>query len=397
MVESPPLQGVRVLDLTRAMAGPFCTQLLGDMGAEVFKVEAPGGGDETRRWGPFWNGVSCYFLSINRNKKSIVIDLKSKMGHKIASALLERCDVLVENFRPGTMDRLGLDYETAVSRNPGIVYCSLSGFGGDGPRANEPAYDVLMQGYAGLMGLTGYPDMPPVRSGMPISDLTAALYAAFGVVTALLQRERDGRGQLVETSLLEGQISWLSYYLVGYFANGSIPTRMGSSHHSLTPYQAYQASDESFVVAVGNDRLWERLCTAIEAPEWAADARFATNVERLHNREELEALLQSRFAQRPAAEWLDVLGQAGVPSGPINTVDRIAKDPQVWHRQMIEQIPHRRIPDLKLAGIPVKFSRSPGGIQSAPPLLGEHTDDILASLGYGQSEIADLHTIGAVE
>lgn len=391
-----PLSSIQVLDLTRAMAGPFCTQLLGDMGADIVKVEPPGG-DETRRWGPFWDGVSCYFLSANRNKKSIVIDLKSEAGQEIVHALVAHSDVLVENFRPGAVTRLGVDYETAAEANPQLIYCSLTGFGSDGPRGHQPAYDVLMQGYAGLMGLTGYPDMPPVRAGLPISDLAAALYAAFGIAAALYRRALDGKGQRIETSLLEGQISWLSYYLLGYLANGTVPLRMGSSHLSLTPYQAYRASDEYFIVAVGNDLLWRRLCAVIGAPEWADDARFATNVERLANRETLEALLATCFAQRTAAEWIECLDQAGVPCGPINTVDRIAADPQVWHRGMIQDVPHPQIADLKLSGIPVKFSGTPGAIQSAPPLLGEHTDGILSSLGYSQAHITKLRTQGVVQ
>lgn len=379
------------------MAGPFCTQLLGDMGAEIVKVESPGGGDETRRWGPFWNGISCYFLSANRNKKSIVIDLKTQTGCEIVHALAARCDVLIENFRPGTTSRLGVDYEAVSRLNPRLIYCSLSGFGDDGPSARLPAYDLLMQGYAGLMGLTGFEDTPPVRAGLPICDLAAALYAAFGITAALRQRELDGIGQRVETSLLEGQVAWLSYFLVGYFADGTVPTRMGSAHPSLAPYRAYRAQDEDFVVAVGNDGLWQRLCVAVGAPEWTNDLRFSTNVERLANRESLDSLLQGIFAQRTAAEWIEDLSEAGVPCGPINTIDRIAFDVQVHHREMVCQVPHPQIPDLKLSGIPIKYSRTPGAIQSAPPLLGEHTSEILSSLGYSQAEILDLHDQGIVE
>jgi len=391
-----PLTGIRILDFTRAMTGPFCTQLLGDMGAQVIKVEMPDGGDETRRWGPFWNGHSCYYLSANRNKRSIAIDLKQAEGREIAVALAGRSDVLMENFRPGIIDRLGLGYESLAERNPGLVYCSVSGFGQDGPRAQEPAYDVMMQGFAGLMGLTGFADGPPVRAGLPVADLTAAVIAAFGIVTALFRRAEDGRGQKIETSLLEGQVSWLSYYLVGYLANGEVMRGMGSAHHSLTPYKAYRGADDYFVLAVGNDVLWRRLCEAIEAPELAADPRFTTNRERLANREALDEILEPIFQRRPAAEWIARISAAGVPCGPINTLDRIVADPQVRHMELVQAVPHPEIPDLQLAGIPLRFSRTPGAIQGPPPMLGEHTDPILGELGYSAERIASLRRDGVV-
>jgi crotonobetainyl-CoA:carnitine CoA-transferase CaiB-like acyl-CoA transferase len=392
-----PLAGIQILDFTRAMTGPFCTQLLGDMGAQVVKVEMPGGGDETRRWGPFWNGHSCYYLSANRNKRSIAIDLKRVAGREIATTLASQSDVVIENFRPGIMDRLGLGYEALAKRNPGLVYCCVSGFGQDGPRAQEPAYDLMMQGFAGLMGLTGFADGPPVRAGLPVADLTAAIFAAFGIVAALFSRAEDGRGQKVETSLLEGQVSWLSYYMVGYLANGEVMRGMGSAHHSLTPYKAYHAQDEYFVLAVGNDALWQRLCEAIDAPDLVEDPRFVTNVERLANRDALDEILDQVFIRLPAAEWIERISAAGVPCGPINGLDQIAADPQVRHTQMIQAIPHPEIPDLELCGIPVKFGRTPGAIQSPPPLLGEHTEAILSELGYSAEQIAALHRQGVVE
>lgn len=391
-----PLSGIRVLDFTRAMAGPFCTQLLGDMGAEVIKVERPGGGDETRCWGPFWNGISCYFLSANRNKRSIALDLKSDPGQEIAQALAKTSDVVIENFRPGIVERLGLGYEVLAGLNPRLIYCSLSGFGQHGPRAQEPAYDLLMQGFAGLMGLTGYADGPPVRAGLPISDLTAGIFAAFGIAAALYRRGSDGPGQKVETSLMEGQLSWLSYYLVGYFADGVVPRGMGSAHHSLVPYKAYKAKDSYFVLAVGNDTLWRSLCEAIGAPEMGADPRFITNRERLANRNVLDAMLEDRFQGASAEDWIERISRAGVPCGPINTVDRIVADHQVGHMEMVQSIPHPRIPDLKLCGVPVTFSETPGAIQGPPPLLGEHTDPILAELGYSEGRIADLRHRGIV-
>ena len=391
-----PLTGIRILDFTRAMTGPFCTQLLGDMGAEVIKVEMPEGGDETRRWGPFWNGHSCYYLAANRNKRSISIDLKSPEGREIATALALQSDVVIENFRPGIMDRLGLGYEGLAELNPKLVYCSVSGFGQDGPRAQEPAYDIMMQGFAGLMGLTGFADGPPVRAGLPVADLAAAVFAGLGIVTALYRRAEDGRGQKVETSLLEGQVSWLSYYVVGYLANGEVMRGMGSAHHSLTPYKAYQGEDDYFVLAVGNDVIWRRFCAAIEAPELAEDPRFITNRERLANREALDGILEQIFVQRPAAEWIGRISAAGVPCGPINTVDQIVADRQVRHMEMIQAVPHPEIPDLQLCGIPITFGRTPGAIQGPPPLLGEHTDLVLAELGYSAERIASLRRQGVV-
>jgi crotonobetainyl-CoA:carnitine CoA-transferase CaiB-like acyl-CoA transferase len=391
-----PLTGIKVLDLTRAMAGPFCTQLLGDLGADVIKIESINGGDETRFWGPFWNEVSCYFLSANRNKKSIAVNLKDKAGSSIARTLAEHADVVIENFRPGAMARLGLDYSSLASANPRLIYCSLSGFGQDGPRAQEPAYDLLMQAFGGLMSLTGYADGEPVRAGLPVTDLTAGLYAAIGILTALFSRASSGEGQKVETSLLEGQVSWLSYYLVGYFANREIPRGMGSAHHSLTPYSAYRARDGYFVIAVGNDLQWKRLCDALGAIDLGKDERFFTNTGRLNYREDMDAALNKIFQESTVSELVERINICEVPCGPINTVDKIVNDPQVRHMHMIEQVPHAKIPDLSLSGVPIKFSKTPAKIQMAPPMLGEHTDQILLDLGFSPEKIAELRKNGAV-
>lgn len=391
-----PLSGIRVLDLSRALAGPFCTQMLGDMGAEIIKVERPDGGDETRRWGPFWNEQSCYFLAANRNKKSIAIDLKSGAGREIAAALARESDVFVENFRPGKIDQMGLSYETLSKVNPRLVYCSISGFGQDGPRAQQPAYDLMMQGFAGLMGLTGYPDGEPVRAGLPVTDFCAGQYAAYAIMVALYNRQFDGSGQKIEISLLEGQMSWMSFYLAGYFAGGGIPGGMGSAHHSLTPYKAYKASDEYFIIAVGNDAQWERLCGALDRPELAYDPRFATNVDRLAHRQEQDAILEEIFSRFAFTELAERIMAAGIPFGPINKVDQIARDPQVQHLGIIHHVPHCQIADLKLSGIPVHLSRTPGEIQCAPPLLGEHTDLVLSAEGYTEEEVLKFHADGVV-
>jgi formyl-CoA transferase/CoA:oxalate CoA-transferase len=391
-----PLTGIKVLDLTRAMAGPFCTQLLGDLGAEIVKVESVQGGDETRFWGPFWNDTSCYFLSANRNKQSIAVNLKDPAGCEIVIKLAGRADVVIENFRPGTVDRLGLDYASLTPTNPRLVYCSLSGFGQDGPRAKEPAYDLLMQGFAGLMSLTGFAGGEPVRAGLPVTDLTAGLYAAIGILTALYSRQSTGEGQKVETSLLEGQISWLSYYLVGYLANHEIPRGMGSAHHSLAPYRAYQAKDGYFVIAVGNDMQWNRLCEALGAFELGKDERLLTNTGRLQNRDDMDAALNKIFQEYTVSELVEKINLYEVPCGPINTVDRIVNDPQVHHLNMIESVPHPKIPDLALCGVPVRFSKTPGKIQMPPPMHGEHTDQILSSLSFSPEKIAEYRMKGVV-
>jgi formyl-CoA transferase/CoA:oxalate CoA-transferase len=365
------------------------------MGAEVIKIEKPDGGDDARHWGPFWNDVSCYFLSANRNKKSLAVDLKSESGREIAIALAKRSDVFVENFRPGIVRRLGLDYETLAAINPGLVYCSLSGFGQTGPRAQEPAYDLLMQAFSGIMSLTGYPSWPPVRAGLPVTDFGAALLAAFAIMVALYQRQKDGLGQKVETSLLEGQLSWISVYLLGYLGSGTVPEPLGSGHHSIAPYQAYKAKDEYFILAVGNEAQWRRLCETIGVPELTQDPRFQSNEQRLRNRGELNAILESIFSRYTAVELTELLSRAGVPCGLINKMDRLVTDPQVKHLGLVP-IPHPEVPELKLPGIPITLSRTPGSIQNAPPLLGQHTDEILTSLGYDAGQIADLRTRGIV-
>jgi formyl-CoA transferase/CoA:oxalate CoA-transferase len=384
-----------VLDLSRALAGPYCTQLLGDMGAEVIKVESPDG-DEARLWGPFWDDLSCYFLSANRSKKGIAVDLKAEAGREIILALAKQSDVFIENFRPGTIDRLGLGYETLAALNPGLVYCSLSGFGQTGPRANAPAYDLLMQAFSGLMSLTGYPGQPPVRVGLPVTDFGAGLMLSFALMVALYKRQQDGLGQKIETSLLECQLSWISVYLLGYLGDGTVPVGMGSGHQSITPYQAYRAKDEYLILAVGNDVQWQRVCETLGVPELVQDPRFRTNVERLQNRDAMNAILEELFGRYTAVEATQLLSKAGVPCGTINKVDRIVADPQVRHLNSLQPVPHPQNPDLRLPGIPFSLSRTPGSIQGAPPLLGQHTDEVLNRLGYSAEQIAALRGAGVI-
>lgn len=386
------LEGVRVLDLTRALAGPFCTLMLGDYGADVIKIEIPGSGDDTRKWGPpFIGDESAYFLSINRNKRSLTLNFKEEKAREIFLKLAEQADVVVENFTPGVMERFGLAYETVKRTNPEIIYCSISGFGQNGPYQSRPAYDQIMQGISGLMSITGDPEGEPEKIGVAVTDIGAGMWAAFAVMSALFRREQDGQGQYIDISMLDAQVAWLTYQAGYYFAYDRPPQRLGKAHPTLVPYQAFMARDgKYFNVAVGSERLWERFCQAVKREDLKDHSDYATNGVRVENRSKLVPLLQEYFLTREADEWVADLQANSVPAGPINDLADVFSDPQVLHRDMLLEIPHPTLGSVKQTGLPIKFSRTPGGLDQHPPLLGEHNQAILQDLGYSPEEIEDF-------
>ena len=385
------LEGIKVLDLSRTLAGPYCTMLLGDMGADVIKVEQPVSGDETRRFTPpTWNGEATYYLTSNRNKRGITVDLKSPEGKEIIYKLAKEADIFVENFRTGAMDKLGFGYEKIKEINPRIVYTSISGFGRTGPEKDRAGYDVLLQGFGGLMSITGDPDRSPAKAGMSIVDLSTGLFAVYGTLSALIAAQRTGMGQFVDVSLLDGQISLLNHLATGYFATGKPAGRMGSAHPSVAPYQAFRAKDMDFILAVANDRLWKKCCEALDWMDLIEDSRFIKNIDRVANREELVSIMSDRFIQMEYNEIFETLDKYGVPCGPIHTIDQVLNHPHVKARDMIQEIHHPIVNDLKVPGFPVKLSETPANLRHHPPLLGEHTDDVLSELGYSEEQIEEL-------
>ena len=393
-----PLDGIRVLDLTRVLAGPYCTMFLGDLGAEVVKVEQPGVGDDTRGWGPpFTGGESAYFLCVNRNKKSVTIDLKSKEGVALLRRLAERADVLIENFRPGTMERLGLGEKELRAINPKLIYASLSGFGANGPMSDAPGYDLIVQAWGGLMSITGPADGEPSKVGVAIIDLVAGLMLGKSIAAALFAREKLGVGQKIDTSLLEAEVACLINVGSNYLVEGSIPRRWGNAHPSIVPYQSFKTADGYLVIGVASEGIWRRFCQAIGRAEWADDPRFEKNSNRVENRSLLIGLLGEIFLGRSTDEWLKLLNSAEVPCAPVQTVDQVFKAPQVLHREMLVQVEHPRAGTVRMAGIPVKFSVTPASVRLPPPLLGQHTEEVLASwLGMGSEEINELKKRGEV-
>ena len=370
-----PLQGLVVVDLTRVLAGPFCTMLLGDMGAEVIKVEDPRHGDDTRDWGPFVDGWSTYFLGVNRNKKSAALDLKNPADVATLEALIRSADVLVENFRPGTLDRLGFGAERARSLNPRLIYCSISGYGATGPRRDLPGYDMVIQGESGLMDVTGFPETGPTKVGVAITDCLAALYAVQGILLALVSRARSGEGQVVDIALLDSAVSVLGLPAGIVAATGRSPGRLGNEHPSLAPYEPLPAADGQVIVAVANPRLWSKFCRAVGAEALEHDPRFAANSDRLQNRAALREILIARFRDQKVDALLERLVAAGVPCGRVRTIDEVLEDPQLAARAMLIELPAGP-GAVAVPGNPVKLSGVAAAPPAAPPALGEHTEEI---------------------
>lgn len=391
------LDGIRILDLTRVLAGPFCTMVLADLGAEVIKVEVPGTGDDSRSAGPFIKGESSYFMSLNRGKKSLTLNLRHQEGKAILKELVRKVDILIENFRPGTMKKLELDYPLLSGENPRLIHASISGYGQSGPYRGKPAYDFIVQGMGGVMGLTAHPGGPPTRVPVAIGDITAGLFAAIGILSALRERDLSGKGQMIDVAMLDCQVSLLENPLARYFATGEVPVPIGNIHPTLNPMGAFPTKDRHIIIGIGNDSLWRTFCEVVDKKQWIEDERFITNAKRTENSAQLVELLEELFRTRKTADWLALLENAGIPCGPITTVDEVANDPHIGFREMIVSTQHPIAGEFKMAGVPIKMSRTPGAVDAPPPTLGEHTDEILQNLlGYSRDKIEVLRRKGII-
>ncbi len=386
------LDGIRVIDFTRVLAGPYCTMMLGDLGAEVIKVEQPGSGDGTRQWGPPWVGEeSAYFLSTNRNKKSVTLNLKHKEGQRLVHELIASADVLVENFRPGTTARLGLDYEKLAADHPSLIYCSITGYGKTGPYSERSGYDFMIQAQGGILSITGPEEGPPSKVGVAIVDITAGLHAANAILAALFHRKQSGEGQHIDIALFDTQVAWLANVAHNYFATGEPPKRYGNAHANIVPYETFPTSNGYLAVAVGTDAQFVRLCTAVGRTDLGQDPRYRTNADRVEHRDTLVPELQDVFRQQTAGEWIELLLEHRIPVGPVNDIPTVLNDPQVLAREMVQEVEHTSLGPIQQLGPVPKLSRTPARVRKAPPTLGEDTESVLLSeLGCSPSDIENL-------
>ena len=390
-MQDQPLSDIRVMDMSRVLAGPYCTMIMGDLGADVIKVEPPEG-DETRGWGPpFLDTESAYYLCVNRNKRGVVVNLKTEEGKTILRELARQSDILVENFRPGTLRRFGLDFASLRSNNPRLIYCSISGFGQTGSLCDRPGYDFMIQAMGGLMSFTGEPEGEPMKVGVAVTDIIAGLYAVIAIQAALQVREKTGVGQYIDISLFDSQLAWLANVGSNFLVSGSLPKRYGNAHANIVPYQSFATSDGYFALAVGNDRQFQRLCNLLGHPEWSIDTRFMTNKGRVDYRDDLIPLLQAALLARPAEEWLAALEAAEIPCGPIHTLDKVFAEPQVTEREMLIGMEHPVTGNIAMVGSPLKMQATPVSYRLPPPRLGEHTSQVLKDvLGYSDHQVQDM-------
>jgi crotonobetainyl-CoA:carnitine CoA-transferase CaiB-like acyl-CoA transferase len=389
----PLLENILVVDLTRVLAGPYATMMLGDLGAEVVKVEMPGQGDDTRQWGPPFTpgGESAYFLSTNRNKRSLTLDLKKDQGVEVLKALIAKADVLVENFKTGTLEKWGLGYESLKDLKPDLIYCTITGYGYTGPYAQFPGYDFMVQAMGGFMSVTGPIDGGPTRSGIALADLATGMYATSAILAALFARERTGEGQRIDMALLDSQVAMMSYVASNYLVSGELPGRYGNGHPNIVPYQSFKAKDQHFAIAAGNDRQWAKLCEEIGHQEWVTDERYATNSARVQNRDEVIAMLSEVFINQDTQTWIDICEGIGIPVAPINDMSQVFANPQVVERKMKWEAPHPTEGTVPLVASPLKIPTNPVEVRYPPPLLGEHTEEVLKEiLGFDQTRIDDL-------
>ncbi len=396
MTTALPLDGIKVIDFSQILAGPFCTMMLADMGADVIKVEKPNGGDDTRRYGPpFIKGESAAFLTLNRNKRSMILDMKHEEGLRIAKQMLSKADVMIHNFRPGVVDRMGLGYNEVHQLNPALVYATVSGFGTTGPYAPKAGFDLIAQGMSGLMATNGFPDAPPAKVGVPIADLNTGMFCAFGILTAYVNRLNSGEGQHVDASLLESGIAYTLYESATYFATNEVSGPLGSAHRMIAPYQAFATRDGYINIGAANQNNWERMCRAVGREDLLEDQRFASNGERMVHIDNLTPIMETTFKSETTAHWVEVLEGAGVPTGPIYKVDQVYADPHVQSRNMAVEVHHPIAGAIRNIGVPVKLSDTPGSVRHAAPVLGAHTDAVLAQFGFSESDITAFKESGA--